>query len=97
MNFFNDIKYIDFELNCLGDISLYGEEFENLIWSFAEVGCTYRFMVTHNGNTLTKNGVPFDSILFTMRDNELLSEKDEDLFPNGDKDINAFIEELTSV
>jgi hypothetical protein len=98
MNFFNnDVKYVDLELNCLGDISLYGEEFENFIMSFTEIGCTYRFVVTHNGNTLTKDSVPFDSRLFTIRDNEFLLENGENLFPNDDENIDAFIEEISFI
>lgn len=71
MNFFNKyLNYVDLEVDCLGLLEI--DYFEELVMDIAEIGYTYRFTVAHNGNILTKSGIPFDSILFNMRDNRHL-------------------------
>jgi len=68
MNFFNDIKYVDFPITLGGLIEVQVEDFYSIISHNMEWGSTYRFTVTNSGNPLTKNGVPFDSILFALPD-----------------------------
>ena len=96
MSFLNDIKYVDLDVGGLGFLNMAMEDFEYLINDVTEKGSTYRFIVTQNGNTLTKDGIPFDSILFTIRDNELLLEKSNDLLPKGSADNDANIKDLSS-
>lgn len=91
---FNDIKYIDLDVSCLGFLDM--DDFEELIRGITEKGGTYRFIVLHKGMTLTKNGIPFDSILFTIRDNALHLTKNEDLSPNSSPEIDITIKELSS-
>jgi len=91
-----DIKSVDLWVNGLGFIDMEMEDFEYFINDITDKGCTYRFTVTHNGNTLTKDGVPFDSILFTIRDNELFLEKSADLLPKGSAENDANIKDLST-
>src|SRR5208282_591630 len=96
LNLINDIKYVSLEVNSLGLIDMEMEDFEFLINDITEIGCTYRFVVTQNGNTLTKDGVPFDSILFTIDDNKLLLEQRAELLPKGSEENDALIKNLSS-
>jgi len=66
MNLFNNIKNVDFSVTLGEHIKMGCEEFMDLIEDNTEEGCTYRFLVTRDGNPLTKNDVPYDSILFTV-------------------------------
>jgi hypothetical protein len=91
---FNDIKSVDLDVSCLGFLDM--DVFEELIKSITDKGGTYRFIVLHNGMTLTKNGIPFDSILFTIRDNALHLTKNEDLSPKASPEFDATIKELSS-
>lgn len=92
----NDIKYVDLEVGGLGFLNMEMEDFEYFIKDITESGYTYRFVVAHNGNTLTKDGVPFDSILFTVHDNELFLEKSEDLSPKSSVKKDGIIKDLSS-
>jgi hypothetical protein len=91
----NEIKSVDLFVNGLGFIDMELDDFEYFINYITDIGCTYRFIVTHNGNTLTKDGVPFDSILFTIDDNKLLLEQSEDLLPKGSEENDALIKDLS--
>jgi len=94
MNFYNEIRYVDLEVSCLG--ALYMDDFEYLIKDITETGGTYRFIVYYCGKPLTKKGIPFDSILFTIRDNALHLAKNENLLPKGSPENDANIKELSS-
>lgn len=94
MNLFNDIKYVDLHVNCLGALDM--DDFEELIRGITDKGGTYRFTVLHNGKTLTKKGIPFDSILFIIRNNALHLAESEDLSPKSSPEIDANIKELSS-
>jgi len=96
MGFLNDIKYVDLPVTDLGFINMEMEDFEGFIKDIADKGCTYRFIVTHKGNTLTKDGVPFDSILFTIHDNELSFKERDELLPKGSAEDDANIKDLSS-
>lgn len=97
MDFFNNnIKYVDLEVNGLGLIDMEMEEWEYFIKDITEKGSTYRFIVTQNGNTLTKDGVPFDSILFTIGDNKLLLEQSDDLSPKGSEESDADFKDIST-
>lgn len=72
------------------------EEFGDLIKDITDKGCTYRFIVTQNGNTLTKDGIPFDSILFTIADNKLLLEQSDDLLPKGSEESDVIYKDKST-
>lgn len=91
---FNDIKVVDLDVSCLGFLDM--DDFEELIKGITDKGSTYRFIILYKGMTLTKNGIPFDSILFTIRDNALHLTKNEDLSPKGSPEIDPIIKELSS-
>jgi hypothetical protein len=94
MDFFNNIKYLDLDVSCLGALKM--DQFKELIKGITNKGGTYRFIVLHNGRTLTKKGIPFDSVLFTIRNNALHLAKSEDLSPKSSPEIDANIKELSS-
>jgi hypothetical protein len=94
MNFFNEIKYVDLDASCLGALDM--DQFKELIKGITDKGGTYRFIVLHKGRTLTKKGIPFDSVLFTIRDNALHLAESEDLSPKSSPEIDANIKELSS-
>ena len=68
MDFLNNIKHVDFPITLGGLIEIEITDFYSIISDNMEWGSTYRFIITSSGNPLTKNGVPFDSILFTLPD-----------------------------
>lgn len=94
MNFFNDIKHVDFPITLGGLIEIQVTNFYSIISNNMEWGSTYRFTITSSGNPLTKDGVPFDSILFTLpnaKNNPFFKELlDENTFKSDDIKISLF-------
>jgi len=73
MNFFKDIKYLDFPIMLSDYINTDFKEFKSILLTGLEPKVTYGMLVTHGCNLLTRSGVPFDPILFTLSsyDNKL--------------------------
>jgi len=62
----NDIKFVSLPISLGGIIEMEMEDFYLIISENMDFGCKYRFIVTHNGNPLTKDGIPFESILCVL-------------------------------
>jgi hypothetical protein len=69
MNLFDNIlniKNVDFPVTLGGIFGIDCEDFFDIIRNNIEEGCTYRFVIRKNGNPLTKNGVPIESLLWSI-------------------------------
>lgn len=60
------IKTIDLPITLGVFMHIYTEDFNLMLKENTDEGSTYRFVVSRLGKSLTKNGVPFDSVLYTM-------------------------------
>ena len=76
MNFSNELKYINFSF-CMGDLTdehfiSIKEGFSNLISKNMRLDSLYLYEIyTNEGNPLTKDGIPFGSMLFKF-DNDFI-------------------------
>jgi hypothetical protein len=59
---------INFPISIGGLIEMDFDSFQDIMYRNLEAGTTYRLSITHEANYLTKNGIPFNSILYTMPD-----------------------------
>lgn len=66
-NFFKDIKYLDFPITLSNSINTDFIEFKGILLSDLEPKFTYAMVVTYNCSLLTREGIPFDPVLFSLK------------------------------
>jgi hypothetical protein len=96
MNFFNKTKNVDFPITLGGLIGIDFEDFLDIIIDNTEEGCTYRFIVKKDGNPLTKDGVPIDSLLCTIPTSQGSSIIEYILANNCILDLHEYLEKIIS-
>jgi hypothetical protein len=67
MNFFRDIKFLGFPVTVNDCINTDFREFKSILLTNLELEVTYGILVIHGSNILTRSGVPFDPVLFTLK------------------------------
>lgn len=73
MNFSINIKYLNFPIIYTEYIGTDFKEFKSILLADLQLKVTYGMLIVHGYNLLSRSGVPFDPILFTLSnyDNKL--------------------------